>query len=123
MLVIALAVVLAVVPALALVVRRRGPMPAAPETPVESQPKPRAAVLAAAVPAPATISGEVERPRAGPPVRADGDALETLDALLAELESTTVRIDGADALDEGSVAELEGLAERLEEAAAAIAAR
>ena len=123
MLVIALVVVLAVVPALALVVRRRGPMPAAPETPVESQPKPRAAVLAAAVPAPATISGEVERPRAGPPVRSDGDALETLDALLAELESTTVRIDGADALDEGSVAELEGLAERLEEAAAAIAAR
>ena len=123
MLVIALAVVLAVVPALALVVRRRRPMPAAPETPVESQPKPRAAVLAAAVPAPATISGEVERPRAGPPVRSDGDAVETLDALLAELESTTVRIDATDAFDEGSVAELEGLAERLEEAAAAIAAR
>ena len=123
MLVIALAVVLTVVPALALVVRRRGPMPAAPEIRLESQPKPRAAVLAAAVPPPATISGEVERPRATPPVRRDGDALETLDALLAELESTTVRIDGADALDEGSVAELEGLAERLEEAAAAIAAR
>jgi hypothetical protein len=123
MLVIALAVVLAVVPALALVVRRRGPMPAAPETPVESQPKPRAAVLAAAVPAPATISGEVARPRATPPVGPDGEALETLDALLAELESTTVRIDGADALDEGSVRALEGLAERLEEAAAAIASR
>jgi hypothetical protein len=121
MLVIALAVVLAVVPALALVVRLRGHIPAAPETPVES--KPRTAVLAAAVPAPATISGEVERPRATPPPRPDGEALETLDALLAELESTTVRIDGADALDEGSVAELEGLAERLETAAAAIAAR
>ena len=123
MLVIALAVVVAVAPVLALVVRRRGPMPAAPETPAVPQPKPRGAVLAAAVPPPATISGEVERPRATPPVRPDSDALDTLDALLAELESTTVRIDGADALDEGSVAQLEGLAERLEEAAAAIAAR
>jgi hypothetical protein len=123
-LVIALTVVLTLAGVLALVVRRRRPTPtpASPET-VESQPKPRAAVLAAAVPAPATISGEVERPRATPPVRPDDDALDALDALLAELESTTVRIDGADALDEGSVRALEGLAERLEEAAAAIASR
>jgi hypothetical protein len=137
--VIALAVVLAVAAILALVVRLRGPVPPAPETPVEPQPRPRAVVLAAAVTPPATISGEVEAPRiarptlvplssptpvpAPPPVRPSGDALDTIDALLAELESTTVRIDGADTLDEGSVTELEGLAERLEEAAAAIAAR
>jgi hypothetical protein len=122
--VVAVVAVLAVALVLALVVRRRRPVPTAPESPVESQPKPRATVLAAAVAAPATISGEVERrPRAALPVRPSGDALDTLDALLAELESTTVRIDGADALDEGSVAELEGLAERLEEAAAAISAR
>ncbi|MCW2976552.1 MAG: hypothetical protein JWM06_1833, partial [Actinomycetia bacterium] len=43
--------------------------------------------------------------------------------LLAELESTTVRIDGADALDEGAVAELEGLAARLEAAAESLAPR
>jgi hypothetical protein len=89
------------------------------------------AVLAEAVPAPATISGDVERPGIPrpalvplpPPVRSSSDALDTLDALLAELESATVRIDGADALDEGSVAELEGLAARLEAAAESLARR
>ena len=68
-------------------------------------------------------SGEVSFPE--PPLDhvSSSVALDTLDALLAELESTTVRIDGADALDEGSVAELEGLAERLEAAAESLAAR
>jgi hypothetical protein len=64
-------------------------------------------VLAAAAPAPAEISGEV-------------DPVAALDALLAELERTTVRIDGADELDEGSVHELEALARRLEAAAEAL---
>jgi hypothetical protein len=87
-------------------------------------PKQRSAVLREAVPPRATISGEVLRPKASPPPAAEsGDALITLDALLAELESATVRIDGADALDEGSVAELEGIADRLEAAAASLAPR
>lgn len=64
-------------------------------------------VLAAAAPAPPAISGDV-------------DPIATLDALLAELEGTTVRIDGADELDESSVAELERLADRLEAAAAGL---
>lgn len=59
------------------------------------------------MPPPATISGEI-------------DPVAALDALLAELESTTVRIDGADALDDAAVAELERLAERLEAAAAGL---
>ena len=74
-------------------------------------------VLSEAIPPPATISGPVEPPPSSTPT------LETLDALLAELESTTVRIDGADALDQGSVAELEELATRLEAAAESLAAR
>jgi hypothetical protein len=124
-------VALVVVAVLLLVLRRR--LTAIhPETPMEPKPKPpkpRAAVLTEAVPAPATISGEVERPRirrpvlAPPPVRDSSDALDTLDALLAELESTTVRIDGADALDESSVTELESLAARLEAAAESLAPR
>jgi hypothetical protein len=64
-------------------------------------------VLAAAAPGPPTISG-------------DSDPIAALDALLAELEGTTVRIDGADELDESAVAELERLAERLEAAAASL---
>jgi hypothetical protein len=64
-------------------------------------------VLAAAAPAPPTISGEV-------------DPLAALDALLAELEGVTVRIDGADELDESAVVELEQLAGRLEAAAAGL---
>jgi hypothetical protein len=81
------------------------------------------------VPAPATISGEVEPPPLSPLVllppqpKAPELALDALDALLEELESTTVRIDGADELDEGAVAELEGLAARLEAAAASFAPR
>jgi len=66
-------------------------------------------VLAAAAPAPVEISGDV-------------DAVAALDALLAELERTTVRIDGADELDAGAVDELETLARRLEAAAEALAA-
>jgi len=65
-------------------------------------------VLAEAVPAPATISGEV-------------DPVAVLDALVAELEATTVRIDGADELDGDAVRTLEHLAERLEAAAEALA--
>ena len=61
-------------------------------------------VLAEAVPPPAAISGDV-------------DPIGALDALLAELERATVRIDGADELDESAVAELERLADKLEAAA------
>jgi hypothetical protein len=64
-------------------------------------------VLAAAVAPVATISGNV-------------DTMTTLDALLVELEGATVRIDGADELDEHSVDELERLADKLEAAAAAL---
>jgi len=61
-------------------------------------------VLAAAAPPPATISGDV-------------DPLVALDALLVELERTTVRIDGADRLDADAVVELERLADTIESAA------
>jgi len=71
-----------------------------------SRPEP-VRVLAAAAPAPATISGDV-------------DPVAALDALLAELERTTVRIDGADELDETAVRELDALARRLEAAAEAL---
>jgi hypothetical protein len=64
-------------------------------------------VLAEAVPPPVTISGDV-------------DPIGALDALLTELERTTVRIDGADMLDESAVVELERLAEQLEAAAAGL---
>lgn len=64
-------------------------------------------VLAAAVAPVATISGNV-------------DTMTTLDALLVELEGATVRIDGADELDEHSVDELERLADKLEAAAASL---
>ena len=70
-----------------------------------SEPPPR--ILAEAVPPPATISGEV-------------DPVAALDALLAELERTTVRIDGADELDGDAVLELERLAALLEAAAEAL---
>ena len=62
-------------------------------------------VVAAAAPTPPTIFGEV-------------DPFAALEALLAELEGTTVRIDGADELDESAVVELERLADKLEAAAA-----
>jgi hypothetical protein len=61
-------------------------------------------VLAAAAPAPPAVSGEV-------------DPIPAIDALLAELEGATVRIDGADELDEAAVVELERLADKLEAAA------
>ena len=118
---------LVVVAALTLLARRRRPTAGAP---VEAAaPKPRVAAVAEAVPVRARISGEVERPRllaVVPPPRParprdTSEALDTLDALLPELESTTVRIDGADAFDESSVTELESLAIRLEAAAASFA--
>jgi hypothetical protein len=93
----ALALVLAAGVAAAVVLRlRRTPAPA----PVR--------VLAEAAPAPPTISGDV-------------DLVAALDALLAELEGTTVRIDGADELDGEAVRELERLAEMLEAAAESLA--
>jgi hypothetical protein len=61
-------------------------------------------VLAEAVPPAATISG-------------DADPLAALDALLTELERTTVLLDGSDELNEDAVVELEQLADRLEAAA------
>lgn len=64
-------------------------------------------VLAEEAAPPATISGTV-------------DPLVTIDALLAELEGATVRIDGADELDERAVVELEQLADRLEAVAVAL---
>ena len=61
-------------------------------------------VLAEVAAPPATISGAL-------------DPVATLDALLAELEGATVRIDGADELDDEAVLELERLADLLEAAA------
>jgi predicted transcriptional regulator len=69
--------------------------------------RPRPRVLAEAVPEPPELTGEI-------------DPIAALDALLAELEQTTVRIDGADELDEDAVTRLEQLAERLEAAAASL---
>jgi hypothetical protein len=94
--VLALVLVLAAVAAAALA-RRRHPARA----PVR--------VLAEAAPLPPTISGDV-------------DPVAALDALLAEVEATTVRIGGADELDAGAVRELEQLAEMLEAAAESFAA-
>ncbi len=67
-------------------------------------------MIAEAIQPEATISGLV-------------DPIEALDALLAELEGATVRIDGADALDESAVVELELLADKLEAAAATLSVR
>jgi hypothetical protein len=64
-------------------------------------------VLEEIAPPPATLSGDV-------------DPIATLDALLAELEGATVRIDGADELDDNAVVELERLADMLEAAAASL---
>jgi hypothetical protein len=94
---LALLLVLAVTAAAASVARRRRPA----HLPVR--------VLAEAAPLPPTISGDV-------------DPVAALDALLAEIEATTVRIGGADELDAGSVRELEQLAEMLESAAESLAA-
>jgi hypothetical protein len=106
------------------------PVAAIPHVAAIEEPRRRELVLTEAVPAPATISGDVEPPRPRPllllppQAKAPEDlALDALDALLEELESATVRIDGADALDEGSVAELEELADRFEAAAASFAPR
>ncbi len=64
-------------------------------------------VIAEAALPPATISGNVDR-------------IAALDALLAELEGATVRIDGTDELDEHAVVELERLADKFEAAAASL---
>ena len=138
-----LVVIVVALAAAALVVRRKRPV-------AEPEPAPHArrAVLAAAVAPAATISGAVAPPRLSghdpvsdtgyETVRTSGrirepvrpgpgaghdEALHALDALLAELESTTVLIDRADALDERAVAELDALASRLEAAAESFAAR
>lgn len=92
---LALVLVLAVAAAAALTHRRR---PA--HEPVR--------VLAEATAPPPTISGEI-------------DPVAALDALLAELEGSTVRIDGVDELDGDDVRELERLAEMLEAAAESLA--
>ena len=109
---VALAALLAVV---VVVLRRRQVVPAAVPEPA---PAPAPRVLAAAVAPAATISGAVRPPTARQRSEA---ALDALDALLAELESATVRLDGADELDGRAVAELEGLAARLEAAAKSLA--
>lgn len=70
-------------------------------------------------PAPARLLAEAAAP-AVPEISGPADPVAALDALLADLEGATVRIDGADDLDERSVAELERLAERLEAAASAL---
>jgi hypothetical protein len=70
------------------------------------RPRPTRVVAEAAATAP-TLTGSV-------------DPLAALDALLADLEGATVRIDGADELDESAVHELEELATRLEAAAASL---
>jgi hypothetical protein len=83
------------------------------------------------LPAVVAIAFVCLRPRHKPRVLAEevlpsatitGDAkpIEALDALLSELEGATVRIGGADELDERAVAELELLAEKLEAAAASL---
>jgi hypothetical protein len=64
-------------------------------------------VLAETAPAPVQISGEA-------------DPIAAIDALLAEVESATVRIGGADELGEAAVVELEQLADKLEAAAASL---
>jgi hypothetical protein len=94
---LALLLILAVVAAAAALARRRGPAHA----PVR--------VLAEATARPPTISGDI-------------DPMAALDALLAEVEATTVRIGGADELDADAVRELEQLAEMLEAAAESFAA-
>jgi hypothetical protein len=55
-----------------------------------------------------------------PVISGDVDPVAALDALLADLERATVRIGGADALDDDAVLELEDLADRLEATAAAL---
>jgi hypothetical protein len=64
-------------------------------------------VLAEAVPTPPELTGEI-------------DPIAALDTLLAELEQATVKIDGADELDDAAVVRLEQLAEKLEAAAASL---
>ena len=64
-------------------------------------------VLAEAAPPVPAISGEI-------------DPIAALDSLLAQVEGATVRIEGADELDERAIVELEELADRLEAAAASL---
>jgi len=69
---------------------------------------------------PTRVLAEAAAPVAA--VSGEADPVAALDALLAELERATVRIDGADELDEKAVLELEQLADRLEAAAASLTA-
>jgi hypothetical protein len=122
-----LAVLAPVIAAALFFLRRRDPAPK-PVPGGEENAVRRELVLAEAVPAPASISGDAAPPRPRPvvlvpPPQAEAPdlGLAALDALLEELESATVRIDGADALDHGAVAELEALAARLEAAAESLA--
>ena len=103
---VTLAVALVLAGGLVAAALRLGRTPA-PESEPEPEPV-RVRVLAEAALAPPTISGEV-------------DPVAALDALLAELEGATVRIDGADELDVEAVRELERLAAMLEAAAESLA--
>jgi hypothetical protein len=67
-------------------------------------------------PRPARVVAEAAPPAVS--ISGDADPLAALDAVLADLERATVRIDGADELDEHAVAALEDLADRVERAAA-----
>jgi hypothetical protein len=69
---------------------------------------------------PVRVLAEVTAPP--PTISGDVDPMAALDALLAEVEATTVRIGGADELDADAVLELEQLAEMLEAAAESFAA-
>lgn len=84
------------------------PPPAPPPAPAPATAT--ATVVTEAVPAPSTVSGDV-------------DPIAALDALLEELERATVRIDGAAELDEQAVVELEQLASKLHAAAGALSER
>ena len=78
------------------------------------------AVLAVRWRRPGPVRVLAEGATVAPAVSGPVDPVAALDALLAELEGATVRIDGADDLDERSVAELERLAEKLEAAATSL---
>jgi hypothetical protein len=81
-----------------------------------------AAALARRRPAHAPVRVLAEATAPPPTISGDVDPVAALDALLAEVEATTVRIGGADELDADAVRELEQLAEMLEAAAESFAA-
>ncbi len=71
-------------------------------------------------PRPTRVVAEAATAPAAPTISGTVDPLAELDELLVALEGATVRIDGADELDESAVHELEQLAARLEAAAASL---